>query len=392
MYTMYTRNLIDGMYKFAKFHRFHQEFTNAGQKYYFIVNGKKVWFHFIASLLVILGSILGISIIVNEIIANATSFSSKTETELRYFFINVSVGISVLTILLIAFAIYVITVIVRVPRMKRIQKFRLTLEGGEVSICEKTLQTPENLTMHIIFNNRLLRGPLATAKLKLKPLTLSPFAEFSKVESYLSYHEKRGLAEQLSMHLKIQLTDMLSSFEPGIYKNKQNLPEKLNFTKLELSSSLKQETTSTSHSIKLPIRKKKAFAAIIFPWLLITLIYNITGITLFLITSIMNLVFILSIVLFSLVPFCTFANLVTILLLSKDKIFVTDESISLIRRYIWGKRRIFSSHLSELKDIAIIHEKESARIVFRNDKQTTLTNKNSKEVITGATMVINSFR
>ena len=76
---------------------------------------------------------------------------------------------------------------------------------------------------------------------------------------------------------------------------------------------------------------------------------------------------------------------------SEDEIRVANDSITLTRRYIAGKRKVFYSQLSELKDITIIHVKKNAHIVFRNDEQIKLTRENSKEAITEATLALNKL-
>ena len=369
---------------FTKFHRFQQELTENQQKYHFTANWKKLTYQFAASTLVLFGSVLGVILVLIALFLNPFRKVIDTQT---------LVQIAVLGVILILFLLvtfvgalsYFIYLLVQVPFMKKLQKFSLTLEEGIVSVCNKTLTISEKLTIHITNGNRFRLAPLATAKLNFEPQSLSPFSELSKVERYLTYHEKRGLAEQLSLGLRIPLTDMLSSFEPGIYEN-QNFIKKSRFTKFEPSGSLKLEKFQNSHSIQLPLHKKKALLAELFLPLVVTILVFCISYYLFGFRTYTNAFFFFYIsLLFAFVFVSSFRNTFK---LTKEKILVTHDSISLTRRSIWGTRKIFSSQFSELKEIAIIPVDKSAQIVFRNDKLTSVTRVNSKEVIEEATMAI----
>ena len=373
---------VDKIQPFFRIHRFEQEFTKNRQKYYFTVNRRKLKVHFITSLLLLIISALGVTLL---LLAGFTNPYRKFLLDREILLVAVRFTIISLCVIFLTALTYFILLLVKNSQLKKLQKFSLTLEEGMMSVCEKSVSISENLTMRIVFDVGILFGPLATTKLIFEPQNLSAFSEFSKVEKYLTYLEKRKLAEQLSSKLNIQLTDMFSSFEPGIYKHKQNFILKPKFVQFKSSGNLKLEETQDSWNIRLPLHRKKAFMVIFFlQWVLIILFYvlffylfwstlRVFGAYLFVIST--PLIF----------PF------LTILMYSEDEIRVANDSITLTRRYIAGKRKVFYSQLSELKDIAIIHVKKNARIVFRNDEQIKLTRENSKEAITKATLAINKL-
>ena len=370
-------------HSFTKFHTLQEKLTDDGQKYYFSINLKK-WGLFLASSAIItLGFTLGL-IILFPIHFNNIPLQSY------FLYVIRGWGVGLLVALCMLSLVYTVYLIVTVPRMIKLQKFTLTLKEGEVSVCGKSLTIPENLAMRIIVRSRYnVREDLNTT-LQFETLG-SPFFQLSRFEKYLSYHEKRRLAEQLSLNLKIQLTDMLSSFEPGIYENEQNFSEKLKLTKLEPSGTLKLATSKNVQNIQLPYEKrvileKVGFAIITLLLLSFSLLpsstaarlatsfdYLFLGIIAVILTSAVHLPIILRTQI-------------------RSKIVVSDDSISLIRKNIWGTRRVFHSNFNELKDISIIPTTtKSSRMVFRSDKLTKMTARNSKEAVTNAVMTINNL-
>ena len=366
-----------------KFHSFQQEVTNTVKRYYFIGNLQKMIFHVLASLLIILGSNLGTGLVLGF----ALSLPSGTISLRDALFIII--GLPLFSILLIFGVVYLIYVIIKILQVRTLRSFTLILEEGKISNWDKLLPVSEELSIHITFTDSFRKRPLKTTKLQFQPRHLFPFPEFDKVEKYLSYHEKRELAEQLSQHLKIPLTDMLSSFEPGIYMGKQNFSEKTKFAKTKPSSSLKLVTKQSPHIIQLPIYKKKTLIGL----LVVLLILGNVVVGLNYLEATIRFGF-SSARYFPRYTF-VFINLLVFLqvihFFKKDMIFVTDDSIALTRRYIFRTRKIFSSQFSELKDIAIIKTQKSARILFRNEKQTSLTLKNSKQILEEANMCINNL-
>ena len=376
-------------HKFTRFHTFKQELANDGQKYYFSVNLKK-WSLFLASSAIItLGIILGL-------IVFPSTFSYITLLEpyiLQVIVILVGSLLIALSVLLLPYTVYLIATI---PRMIKLQKFTLTLKKGEVLVCEKLLTIPEKLAIRIRVHDSILqslttRQDLAT-KLMFEPLELSPFSQLSKIEKHLSYHEKRKLAEQLSSNLKIKLIDMLSSFEPGIYENNENLAEKLKLTKLEQSNNLKLATSKNVHSIQLPYEKETIFWLIVNP-ILIMLLVNLNYLILLLPSNVTR-----GETNFSFAPII-YASLFFPLFLPiilrksiRSKVVVNEDSISLISQNIWGTRGVFCSSLNELKDISIIPDRNnSSQILLRSDKLTVVTYSYPRKAINTATTTINNL-
>ena len=382
---IYTMVLLGLAQKYSKFQRLNQEVTNTGQKYSFIVNWKKMSHHLIASLLVIFGSILGFFLL----FSTSVGFLSRPLSGISLWLVSILVVL--LLVLFVIFVFYLIYLIIKIPPLKKLRGFILTLEKGAVSLCEKPLPISEKLMIHITFDDKLPRDPLATARFLFEPLHLSPFSKFIPFEKYLTYHEKRVLAEQLSLNLKIQLTDKFSSFEPGVHTAEQGFAEKPKFDKTEPSDGSKLVAIQNPNVIQLPLfNKKTLFVELLIPLLIVPFVAGLALFIYWLINGRVDNTF------YSLLWFIYCFSLGGLILFtipkfSRDKILVTDDSITLTRRYIWGTRKVFSSHLSKLKDIAIITTNKSARIVFRSDKQTRVTHENSIEVIEEANLAMNNL-
>ena len=234
---IYDMNIfVDKIQPFFRVYRFEQESTKNRQKYYFTVNRRKLRVHFITSLLLLIISALGVTLL---LLAGFTNPYRKFLLDREILLLAVRFTIISLCIMFLTALTYFILLLAQNSQLKKLRKFSLTLEEGMVSVCEKSVSIFENLTMRIVFDVGLLFGPLATTKLIFEPQNLSAFSELSKVEKYLTYLEKRKLAEQLSSKLNIQLTDMLSSFEPGLYKHKQYFVLKPKFVQLKFSLNLR---------------------------------------------------------------------------------------------------------------------------------------------------------
>ena len=377
-------------YKFTKFHTFQQELTSEGQNYYFSVSLKKLCLFLASSAILALGFFLGL------IIHFVITYSNILQWSPVLIFLNGWV-LGLLFAVFLLCLMYIVFLIVMTSRMIRLHKFTLTLKEGEVSVCEKPLAIPEKLAMRIIVRSSHLQNIAAKrdlgTTLMFEPLSLSPFYQLSKAQKYLSYHEKRRLAEQLSLNLKIQFIDMLSSFEPGIYENSQNLAERLKFTTFKPSGNLKFATskniTKNVHNIQLPYEKKTIFFMIVPP-IPLMLALSISYFTQLFSSSATQTN--LSFIPFNIILYFTIYFLITLRMPIRSKIVVSDDSISMIRQNIWGTRKTFHSILSELKDISIVRERNKpSRIVFRSDKLTRMTGKNPKETVTDATMIINNL-
>ena len=374
--------------QFTRLYTFQQELTNDGQKYYFSVNLRKYCLFLASSAILAFGFMLGLIMVFLTFVSNYMALKSY----IVYVIINF--GLILLACTFLLFLTRTIHLIVIIPQLIKLQKFTLALKKEEVSVCEKSLTIPEKLTIRIFVYLRYYSSILVPT-LMFEPLNLSPFSQISKVEKSLSYHEKRKLAEQLSSNLKIPLTDMFSSFEPGIYENKQNFAEKLKFTEFEPSGNFKLTTSKNVHSIQLPYEKAKTSAKLMFMLILCihSLIISLIPFSSIAMRLATSLDFLLIGVFFAILIIAFFLLLI-LTATRRCKIVVSDDSISMIKQSIWGERRIFHSSFNELKDISIFRgriKSKSSQIVFKSDKLTEFTDKIPKEAVTDAIMTINNL-
>ena len=282
----------------------------------------------------------------------------------------------------IAFWVSWITTTVQTPNFSEfsliLQKNYVELNGQQVQssvtgkiriVREKNSgETPKR---PLFFNDRIFNLILSKAtKLELEGDIKATLSVLTKFNRALNYFEKRQLAESLSQYLEIPFRDDFSSFEEELYVKSSYLKRLAYKETLDLGfpENYKFRTTGNAQIILFPTSGTKLRNAS-FP--VVTICLVVLSAYSFLFTDNSPTRSILEVVVLVIV-FAFIILLSTLLFFSRifdNKIILTDDSIMLTKRFLWGKTsEIFASNLEELQEINVIPVFNSTSLLFRSSK------------------------
>ena len=241
---------------------------------------------------------------------------------------------------------------------------------GKIRIVRKK-DSGETPKRPFFVSDRIFNLILSKAtKLELEGDIKATLSILTKFNRKLNYFVKRQIVESLSQYLEIPFCDDFSSFEEELYVKSSYLKRLEYKENLDLGfpENYKFQTIGNAQIILFPASGTK-LRITSFPVVTVCLIalsaYS------FLFTDNSPTRSVLEVVVLLIVYTCAIL-LSTLLFFSrifKTKIILTDDSIMLSKRFVWGKTsEIFVSNLEELQEINVIPVFNLTSLLFRSSK------------------------